>query len=234
MFRWFHARVGVRALPLSSMLTMLTALVSGGAVSAQEHPPLDAMACVHPTAETPPGGTGCWILAERTVELDGSDSLYWHLQVFPSRQTAEAAATPSSVVVEAEGRVWLYTVALKEGMPGGGELVASVGPLHVPSAGPRIIAAAFAVMPPGSRSRVHSHSGPEAWYLLQGEQCLETPGGVRHARAGESMSVAPGTPMQLVVTGESERRSLVVVVHEADRPFGEPSEWRPAGRCELQ
>lgn len=228
MFLSFDARAGVRACVLG---LFVTALHAGEMVSAQDHPPLDAMACVHASTETPPGATGCWILAERTVELPASDSLYWHLQTFASRAAAEAAAAASGVVVEAENRVWLYTVALKDGAPAGGERVASVGPLQVPSAGPRTLAAALAVMPPGSRSRVHTHSGPEAWYLLQGEQCLETPDGARHAGAGESMSVSPHTPMQLVVTGKSERRALVMVVHEADKPFGEPSDWRPRGRC---
>jgi hypothetical protein len=42
----------------------------------------------------------------------------------------------------------------------------------------------YAVMRPGDSSRVHTHPGPEGWYVLTGEQCLETPAGANKARAG--------------------------------------------------
>ena len=32
-------------------------------------------------------------------------------------------------------------------------------------------------MRPGDNSRVHTHPGPEGWFVLAGEQCLETPSG---------------------------------------------------------
>ncbi|MEA2712091.1 MAG: hypothetical protein QOK27_52 [Gemmatimonadales bacterium] len=93
------------------------------------------------------------------------------------------------------------------------------------------IEVAVAVMPPGSRSRVHTHAGPEAWYMLAGEQCLETPSGARRAGAGQGMTQAGYTPMQLVATGNVVRHALVVVVHDAEQGWGSPSDWKPSGRC---
>ena len=33
------------------------------------------------------------------------------------------------------------------------------------------------------KSAVHRHSGPEAWYTVSGETCLETPDGTQVGRA---------------------------------------------------
>jgi quercetin dioxygenase-like cupin family protein len=93
------------------------------------------------------------------------------------------------------------------------------------------IEAAVAVLPPGSRSRVHTHAGPEAWYMLAGEQCVETPAGARRAGPGQGMAQAGFTPMQLMATGNVVRHALVVVVHDADTGFGAPSDWKPKGLC---
>jgi len=41
-----------------------------------------------------------------------------------------------------------------------------------------------AVFTLGMRAAIHRHSGPEAWYLLSGTQCLKTPDGITVARAG--------------------------------------------------
>jgi hypothetical protein len=42
---------------------------------------------------------------------------------------------------------------------------------------------------------VHTHSGPEAWYLLSGVQCLQTPDTESITRAGEGAVVPMGPPM---------------------------------------
>jgi quercetin dioxygenase-like cupin family protein len=157
--------------------------------------------------------------------------LFWYLVAFPTRLAAEAAAGPTSVVAEAEGRNWVFTLASDDGGPWRGELVAQVGPLELPRMKAYTIEAAVAVLPPGSRSRVHTHAGPEAWYLLAGEQCVETPAGARRAGPGQGLTQAGFTPMQLVVTGKVVRHALVVVVHDADQGFGSPSDWKPKRLC---
>jgi hypothetical protein len=47
----------------------------------------------------------------------------------PSRAEAEAARGPRGTVVEAFGKIWLYTIAEKKWRAGGGEHVATIGPL---------------------------------------------------------------------------------------------------------
>jgi hypothetical protein len=177
------------------------------------------------------GAYGCTILAQRTVQKLPKGPLFLYLVAFPSRTAAEAAAGPTSVVAEAEGRNWVFTLARDDGGPWRGELVAQVGPLELPGMNAYTIEVASAVLPPGARSRVHTHAGPEAWYMLAGEQCLETPSGARRAGPGQGMTQAGYTPMQLVVTGKVVRHALVVVVHDSEQGFGSPSDWKPKGLC---
>jgi quercetin dioxygenase-like cupin family protein len=85
---------------------------------------------------------------------------------------------------------------------------------------------------PALANAIHTHSGPEIWYLLTGEQCLETPGGVTRARAGEGMFVQAETPMQLRIVGPSKRDALFVIIHDAARPATTVSAWHPKGSCD--
>jgi quercetin dioxygenase-like cupin family protein len=88
-------------------------------------------------------------------------------------------------------------------------------------------------MPPGTYTRVHIHPGPEAWYILSGEQCLETPAGPMRAQAGESMVALPTTPMRLTNSGSSVRRAFFIVIHDANQPWTIPTEdWKPTGACD--
>jgi quercetin dioxygenase-like cupin family protein len=89
----------------------------------------------------------------------------------------------------------------------------------------------YAVMRPGDSSRVHTHPGPEGWYVLAGEQCLETPAGANKAGAGHTMAVPPNVPMELNVTGTTIRRAFALVIHDATQQRGVPSDWKPAGKC---
>src|SRR5206468_12633405 len=60
-----------------------------------------------------------------------------------------------------------------------------------------------------------SHSGPEAWYTLSGETCLETPNGTQVGRAGGAPVIVPGgLPMELTATGSTLRKSLVLILHD--------------------
>jgi len=89
-----------------------------------------------------------------------------------------------------------------------------------------------ATFAPGMESIVHRHSGPEAWYVLAGEQCLETPDGKTVVRAGQSAIVPAGPPMRLTGTGTVQRRSLVLVLHDTSQPWITPtSDWTPKGLC---
>jgi quercetin dioxygenase-like cupin family protein len=79
---------------------------------------------------------------------------------------------------------------------------------------------------------VHLHPGPEAWYVLEGSQCVETAQGARVVRARESLVVPAGRPMLLATVGTTVRRTLAVVLHEASQPWTIPTTtWTPPGKC---
>ena len=89
------------------------------------------------------------------------------------------------------------------------------------------------VFKPGMHSVVHRHPGVEAWYTVEGEQCLETPEGKLEQRAGAAgCDGRGGLPMMLTGTGTSVRRSLVLILQDAAKPRSVPAtDWTPAGLC---
>ena len=179
---------------------------------------------------------GCFITARQELgALPRDSALYWHLTTYPTLAAAQAAASklPRSTAVTSLGMHWLFTLANGRWRPPGGRLIARVGPL------PPVCAAAFAavymegVFEPGMRSAVHRHPGVEAWYTLEGEQCLETPEGRQVQRAGDpGIMVRGGLPMQLTGTGTGRRRSLVLILQDAGQPRSTPAtDWSPKGLC---
>jgi quercetin dioxygenase-like cupin family protein len=158
-------------------------------------------------------------------------TIYWHLYTFPNRAAADIAKSPSGIVVEEDGRVWLSEFGSRNRPSPGGDRIAVVGPLKLLPAESYTAEIAYSVMQPVDRSRVHTHSGPEAWYVLSGAQCLKTPSGARSAHAGATMSVMPNLPMELSVTGAQVARSLTLVIHDSTQEFGTASSWKPADAC---
>jgi quercetin dioxygenase-like cupin family protein len=158
-------------------------------------------------------------------------TVYWHLYAFPSRAAADTAKSPSGIVVEENGRVWLSEFGSRNRPMHGGHRIAVVGPLELLPAESYTAEIAYSVMQPDDRSRVHTHSGPEAWYVLSGAQCLKTPRGARSARAGATMSVMPNLPMELSVSGDEVARSLTLVIHDSTQNFGTASTWKPTDVC---
>jgi quercetin dioxygenase-like cupin family protein len=159
-------------------------------------------------------------------------AIYWHLYTFPNKSAADAAKTRSGIVVEEDGRVWLSEFGTRHRPSNGGERIAVVGPLKLLHAESYTAEIAYSVMQPDDRSRVHTHSGPEAWYVLSGAQCLKTPSGTRSAHAGATMSVGPNLPMELSVTGAEVARSLTLVIHDSTQEFGTVSTWKPTDACQ--
>jgi len=195
------------------------------------HDHLTEVACVDvPSSEKRPE-FGCFNVGVATGLHFSQASVYWHLHAFPSRKAAEAAKSPTGIVVEEDGRVWLSEFGARNAPPRGGKAIAVVGPLELPAAKSYSAVLSYAVMRPGDNSRVHIHAGPEGWYVLSGEQCLETPDGANRARAGGTMTVRSNIPMELNVTGTTLRRAFALVIHDAAQPRGTPSNWKPAGAC---
>jgi len=195
------------------------------------HEHLTEVACV----DVPPGEKrpefGCFNIARVTGLHFSQASVYWHLRAFPSRNAAEAAKSASGIVVEEDGRVWLSEFGPRDFAPRGGKAIAVIGPLQLPVAKSYSAVLSYAVMRPGDSSRVHTHPGPEGWYVLAGEQCLETPAGADRARAGGTTTVRPNIPMELNVTGTQLRRAFALVIHDSTQPRGIPSDWKPSGAC---
>jgi len=195
------------------------------------HDHLTEVACVDvPSSEKRPE-FGCFNVGVATGLHFSQASVYWHLHAFPSRTAADAARSPTGIVVEEDGRVWLSEFGARNAPPRGGKAIAVVGPLELPAAKSYSAVLSYAVMRPGDNSRVHIHAGPEGWYVLSGEQCLETPDGANRARAGGTMTVRSNIPMELNVTGTTLRRAFALVIHDAAQPRGTPSDWKPAGAC---
>ena len=157
--------------------------------------------------------------------------VYWHLSTFATRQAADAAKSATGIVVEEDGRVWLSEFGARDAKVAGGEAVALVGPLQLPQAKSYSAVLSYAVMRPGESSRVHTHPGPEGWYVIAGEQCLDTPAGASKAGAGATMTVPPNVPMELNVTGTALRKAFALVIHDSSQDRGIPSDWQPTGKC---
>jgi quercetin dioxygenase-like cupin family protein len=176
---------------------------------------------------------GCWIVAHATLGRLPNEPIYWHLDTFPSRAEAERAKAPRSTVLESFGKVWLLTVNGGDWRPKAGQRVARVGPLPVDATTDYSAQYMEAIFTPGMTAPAHRHSGPEAWYTLSGETCLETSDGKIVGRAGGAHVIVPGgPPMHLTATGTETRRALVVIVHDVSQPPTTPApDWQPKGLC---
>jgi mannose-6-phosphate isomerase-like protein (cupin superfamily) len=187
--------------------------------------------CSAPVAERK-SELGCYVDANEELGELPQIPLFWHIYNFRSSAEAHAVKGRRSTVVEAFGRVWLYTIAEKGWHAASGTRVAVVGPLPTVSGKKytaRYMEAAFTA---GMQARVHRHSGAEAFYLVTGVQCLETPSGIAIAHAGESFVVPEGPPMTVRSVGAETRRSIVLVLHDTSQPWQTlTNEWTPPGSC---
>jgi len=178
------------------------------------------------------GENGCYVSATRVLDELPAEALYWHLYTYPSLAAAEAASGPSATVVEGLGKVWLYAIAPQDWRPSGGERVTVLGPLRV-DPGKRYKAHYVeSIFPPGMKTTVHRHPGPEASYVISGSECVETPTGKIVSRAGEGAVVAEGIPMQLHNPGPETRRAVALILHDMSRHWSAPApDWTPKGLC---
>ena len=179
---------------------------------------------------------GCYLTATETLRTLPRDELFWHLYEYPTRAAAESAKPQGfGTVAESLGKVWLYVIAAENWRPVSGRRVAVIGPLRVNRAAQYTARYMEAVFPPGMQTSVHTHSGPEAWYILSGVQCLQTPDGESVTRAGQGAVVPMGPAMVLTGMGTEMRRSVVLVLHDTSQPWMTiTTDWRPAAACALQ
>ena len=171
---------------------------------------------------------GCQLLVRSTVAAFSAGPLFWHLRSFETLAEAERARAPQDVIAAAGGQAWLFSFG-PESQERAGRLVGRVGPLPLARTGPFQIQLWYVVMPPGTSTGSHLHPGPEAWYVLEGEQCLDTPNGPIRARAGQGAVVAENIPMRLFNPGTGTRRALFIVIHDPSVPEASTSQWTPSG-----
>ena len=179
---------------------------------------------------------GCWIIVDQRVGRVSPEPTFWHLDTFPTRAAAEAAKRPGAAVIEALGKIWLMTIDNADFRAGSGEHVADIGPLPVNSTMEYSATYMEAVFAPGMESSTHTHSGPEAWYTMTGETCLETPSGRMVGRAGGPPVIVPaGPPMHLTATGDTIRRAIVLILHDQSQPATTVTHaWTPKGLCQAR
>lgn len=207
--------------------TSLAWLLFSGALAGQT-PKLESC---KPVSERT-GSEGCWILASKPLGKLPNQPVFWTLDVFRDRTSAQAAAISGSTVLDALGRVWLLTVGERSATPIRGMRITQVGPLPVKKDEDYTAQYRESIMIPGAVSRTHVHSGPEAFYTDTGETCVETTSGKQVSRPGHDVIVPEGEPMELMATGSETRRGLVLVLHSSAKPHTTVvTDWHSSGLC---
>lgn len=163
-------------------------------------------------------------LAERKVSQLPDGPLFWRIQNFPTLAAAQAAAGPWGLAVEVGDKVWLFKLGPKSEAAGGGDKAIEVGPLPRVAASEYLLRINEATGPAGSVTAVHTHPGSEAFYVIAGEQCIRTSGGVIRVQAGQSATGhESNTPMQVSSCGSTDLHALVMFVVDAAKPFSSPA-----------
>ena len=221
----------------SALRCLIVLLMTSLPREAPAQAPPSPFAAIYPgRCETPvserTGDAGCYLLA--TEPMDGlSEAVYWHLYTYPTLAIAQAARSRNGVAVQSHGKFWVFTIADQQWKPANGERVAVIGPLHL-ERGARYTARYMeSILPPEMRGMAgHTHSGPEAFYVLSGAQCLETPDGTTVTNAGESVIMHSGHRMALSGVGAENRRAVFIVLHDSAQPWiTRGGTWTPPGRC---
>jgi quercetin dioxygenase-like cupin family protein len=191
---------------------------------ARERPPVK---CLENSPERR-GEEGCTILASRLLAGPQTNPVYWHIDRFESLEAAKRAAGPDGVAAEAHNSVWLMTVESQAEDHHGGHHVAWIGPLSLPAADRYSMRVGSSLLRPGTTTPVHTHSGPEVFYIVSGEQCLETPTLGKHLGAKQQSYVLPtGEIHRGRVIGSDVRRALALVLHDAAHPASQDLEDPP-------
>ncbi|WP_027151037.1 hypothetical protein [Mesorhizobium sp. WSM2561] len=163
-------------------------------------------------------------VVEKKVKELPSGPLYWRLENFPTLAQAQTAAGPTSLAAEVAGKVWLFTLGPKDGSTPGGTKVVEIGPLPPISASEYLLRVNRAGGAPGAKSAIHTHPGPEAFYVLAGKLGQRTPQGVTYAEAGTTMTGhGADTQMEVFNAGTTDLDELAIFVVDANQPFSSPA-----------
>lgn len=214
---------------LVSMIGGLLLAASGSGALAQA----TSRPCSPDAAAEERPGPAC-LMSHVAVGALPQGEVYWHLYQYPDAAAAGRAKPASGAVVAAFGHTWLFTVGAKDEQLAGGRHVADVGPIGV-SAGPSYDAEFLkSTFSAGMTAPIHVHSGPEAFYAVSGDTCLETPDGVQLGRGpGNSLVIRGGPPMLLMAPGPEPRKGFALILHDrAQPPTTLVQHWTPKGLCQ--
>ena len=167
-------------------------------------------------------------IAEKKLNALPPGPLYWRIENFPTLDQAQnaAATSPTALAAAASGKIWLFTLARKDGATPGGVKVAEVGPVPIFAAPEYILRINHASGPPGSKTPVHSHPGSESFYVLAGQVGQRTPHGVNRTEAGQTMvGHGPDMPMEVFSGGTTDLDQLVMFLLDATRPASVPAKF---------
>ena len=170
------------------------------------------------------GGMGCSYVADKALSGTLREPLYWHIDRFEDGDKARAAAGPNGIAFEGHGAWWLLTVESSVNDHHHGTHVNQVLLPSLPPAQKYSMLVIYSYIEPGLTSRVHHHSGVETFYVIDGEQCLETETRAYPMKKGDTLVLPTGMTMQMVVTGTQPRRAIAAVIYDASQPPTTPTE----------
>jgi quercetin dioxygenase-like cupin family protein len=183
-----------------------------GEVRAQEEP-----LCVENSPERR-GEIGCSIIETRQLPADLKEPVFWHIDRFQKGELARGAVGPTSIAFEAHEAWWLMAIGPENDNHHGGEHIAQVKLSPLPPAQAYSMRVLSAYIPSGMTSRVHFHSGVEAIFTVDGEQCVETKKQAFKIEKGQAVVLPTGVTMRLVATGPTPRRGFGVIVYDSSKP----------------
>ena len=207
---------------------VLLALCAATSAQAQTVAPPPG-ACEAPAAAHR-GEPGCYVTAVLRIPSPAPE-LYWHIVRVETEEVARAEVGRHAVALVAfsHGQHWLHVLGSKDERIAVGVLQAVIGPIRRTSTRPHIARFLEADFTPGMRTRTHAHPGPEAFFVVRGAQCMETPTERRTLQAGETYIVERGVHLQAAPTG---RQNLVLVFHEEEQLWSTvDTTWTPTGYC---
>ena len=222
--------MGSRSIRIFMLTTLVLCIPIAGAQSSPQS--ADEVNC-HPVSQRT-GELGCWILADQPVGSLTESQAFWHIDTYPTQEAANAAKGTRGAVVTSFGKTWLLTIETSEWhSPAGGKHIATIGPLPRLPADKYVATYMEGVFTPGMKSAIHDHPGPEIFYTMTGDICLESPTGISLGRSSSPPVIIPGgVPMQLTATGTEKRQGLTLILHDASKPSGHPvHDWTPKGLC---
>ena len=150
--------------------------------------------------------------------------LFWRIENFRTVAQAQAAAGPTGLVAESGGKIWLFTLGPAGRSSADGTKVAEIGPLPPVVAPQYLLRITETTGAPGRMTRVHTHPGVEAFYVLAGEMSQRTPRGVTRLGTGQSaVGSDADTPLQNSSSGSTDLHMLVMHVVDATKPFLSPA-----------